>query len=510
MRAAFLTCLLSTLIAVSNADAQDQPQLAGFRYLRIHPVQMLAGSQPANVTRLTAYFEEHLVKRDWLILSGSEDLWGPGERETASQMLDCEMRIDDDGWGAGAFLTCFDAIGLQVLDISERGVALSAGGEYEAAIRHVVERLEEMRPRFEPDQAIDIVSRLPPVDMYSLTEMELDQIILDGRLTSAIEGLWAATDESGYRDRLGIVSVDEGREFVAVVLESPGSYVWQPGMVKARFTAAADGRTFSAKWRTTDRRETTGLASLTDSTLAVSVGRSGNLDTFTLLKLRPSVVSGSPAISTSGTGFFCAPGIVATNAHVIDGATAVEMYLPVQQRSVKLRLLVLDASNDLALLRVIDEDVASLPPALPLADSSVAMLGSSAFVIGFPLGGLLGSDHKVTDGVVSGLEGIGGDPTMFQLTAPVQPGSSGSPLFDTAGHVIGVVNSTYDTMAAVRESGQAPQNVNFAIKSDYLALLLRGVSNPGDPTTAVTPSPLQVPELIEKVRASVGQIKVYR
>ncbi len=48
---------------------------------------------------------------------------------------------------------------------------------------------------------------------------------------------------------------------------------------------------------------------------------------------------------SSGTGFFCAPGVVATNAHVVEGAKTVEMYLPVQRRTLTLEVLVSDASN---------------------------------------------------------------------------------------------------------------------------------------------------------------------
>ena len=46
-----------------------------------------------------------------------------------------------------------------------------------------------------------------------------------------VEGLWVTTDESGYR--FGIVSLDAGREFAVVTLESPRSYLCQPGMVNS-------------------------------------------------------------------------------------------------------------------------------------------------------------------------------------------------------------------------------------------------------------------------------------
>jgi S1-C subfamily serine protease len=162
----------------------------------------------------------------------------------------------------------------------------------------------------------------------------------------------------------------------------------------------------------------------------------------------------------------------------------------------------------LALLRVVGEDLANMPPLLEIADSGDVRLGAEAVVVGFPLADVLGSDHKVTSGLISALDGIGGDPRMLQLTAPIQPGSSGSPLFDLSGRVIGLVTSTLSTIPTIRATGQAPQNVNFAVKSEYLALLLRRV--PNRTLGAPQMSPASVPEMIERVRVSVGQIRTYR
>jgi S1-C subfamily serine protease len=195
---------------------------------------------------------------------------------------------------------------------------------------------------------------------------------------------------------------------------------------------------------------------------------------------------------------------------VIEGAKAVELYLPVQKRSLKLQLLVSDAANDLALLRA-PADATLLPPALALADSSELKLGADAFVVGFPLGDALGSGHKVSSGLVSALDGLKGDPRELQLTTPIQPGSSGSPVFDTTARVIGVVTSTLDSLTAMRAAGQLPQNVNFAIKADYLSLLLKRVPDSSTLSArAKAAAALQLTDLVERVRASVGQIRAYR
>lgn len=514
MRRFFKLFVFSVLVCASALISAQLPAipLGGFRQVIIHPPQYSDGA--VDPMGLAPYMEDLLAKQGWVILR-NQDLFRSEARQIASEAMHCSIGHDDSGFGTTASLRCSDAIGQELFFISEKGVAISASGELKAALRKVAQRLQSMRPRFDANQTVDILSRLPTVERYPLTEAALDEMAAGGKLSAAVEGLWTTTDESAYR--LGIVSIDSGREFVAVVIESPRTYLWQPGMVKARLTAAADGQTFSTKWRMGDRKESTGFASLKGGTLTVTLRRDGKEETVALIKLRPTITgrpaiasNSAPALSSTGTGFISATGIVATNSHVIEAARAVELYLPLQNRTIKLELVVSDVTNDLALLRVVGDDLGNLPPVLPLVDSSDVKLGADAFVVGFPLGDMLGSNHKVTSGLVSALDGIGGDPRMFQLTAPIQPGSSGSPLFDNSGRVIGVVTSSLDDMAAVRASGQVPQNVNFATKSDYLALLLKRVRATTEPEPATKPVLVPLTELIERVRASIGQIRAYR
>jgi hypothetical protein len=415
--------------AVSHAQAPANPitPLAGFRYVRIQAPQYPDGN--IDPWRLAPYLEKLLAKQGWSVLRGSEELFRPEARQMASETIQCSIGIDYAGFGTTAYLRCADVIGREFFTISGKGVAISEGGELKAALRDVAKRLQTTRPQFDASQTVDILSRLPFVETYPVTEAAIDEMAQAGKLRAAVEGLWAITDEGAYR--LGIISVDSGREFVVVTLESPRTYLWQPGMVKAHLTATADGRTFAATWRMGDRREASGMASLKGGSLTLSLKRDGKEETLTLLKLRPTVTAFSagtlnsePVVSGTGTAFVCAAGIVATNHHVIDEAKTVELYLPLQKRSVKLQLLVSDATNDVALLRVVDGSQDELPPG-----------------------------HKVTSGLVSALDGINGDPRMLQLTAPIQPGSSGSPVFDSRGHVIGVVTSSLDTFAAVRAVG---------------------------------------------------------
>src|SRR5207237_662095 len=87
-------------------------------------------------------------------------------------------------------------------------------------------------------------------------------------------------------------------------------------------------------------------------------------------------------------------------------------------------------------------------PPLRFRDGSSIRPADPVVVVGFPYAGLLTQSPQVTTGVISALAGIHDDSRYVQLTAPVQPGSSGGPLLDSSGNVIGIVSSKLDTMAA--------------------------------------------------------------
>jgi TonB family protein len=174
-------------------------------------------------------------------------------------------------------------------------------------------------------------------------------------------------------------------------------------------------------------------------------------------------VSGINYAQSSGTAFVVAPGLLVTNHHVIDGCGVIEVIAADGRRPVT----VVDSVQqiDLALLRVygLRGGVASL------RTKSATLLGESATVFGFPLGGSLSSTGNFTTGVVSSLRGLRDAAGEIQITAPVQPGNSGGPVLDRAGSVIGVVQSKLDALKAVRATGDIPQNVNFAVSLDVLA-----------------------------------------
>ena len=167
----------------------------------------------------------------------------------------------------------------------------------------------------------------------------------------------------------------------------------------------------------------------------------------------------SPTLVSMGTGFFVtSEGYAVTNFHVVDGCSA--LLTKRAGRPQALSFIARDPSRDLALLKLTDSDGSHAT----FREGSGPRLGETVLAAGYPLRGLLASSLNVTVGNISALAGIGDDTSRYQISAPVQPGNSGGPVFDQAGNVVGVVVEKLNAVYMAKETGDIPQNVNFAIK----------------------------------------------
>ncbi|QQS42596.1 MAG: tetratricopeptide repeat protein [Acidobacteriota bacterium] len=160
---------------------------------------------------------------------------------------------------------------------------------------------------------------------------------------------------------------------------------------------------------------------------------------------------------TRGSGFFIAPDRIITNRHVIERSSRVEVHLNNGRKYTASGILAVDGEGDLALIQV------SVPHefAIPLTIQDTAPEeGESIVVIGNPFG----LEGSVSDGIVSAVREIPGYGKIIQITAPISPGSSGSPVVNMRGEVIGVA-----TLQAAEG-----QSLNFAVPSARIARLEAG------------------------------------
>lgn len=204
-----------------------------------------------------------------------------------------------------------------------------------------------------------------------------------------------------------------------------------------------------------------------------------------------------PTGTSTGTGFFIsANGLLLTNYHVVDGRTKLEVQ--VNGSFVPAKLIKFDKGNDVALLRIEKDS----PNYLSLGEDSDVGLAKPVFTVGFPQVDVQGSSAKFTEGSVSALSGAGDDRRYFQISVPIQPGNSGSPLVDSTGTVIGIVTATL--RSGISERGlEIAQNVNYALKVSHAKGMLGSAFTP--PAAKETPKTREA--MVKSVADAVALIK---
>ncbi len=155
-----------------------------------------------------------------------------------------------------------------------------------------------------------------------------------------------------------------------------------------------------------------------------------------------------------GSGFFVKDGQIATNLHVVEGAVRGYAKLVGKERKFNIEgYTAIDEKRDLIILKV--TSFGAQP--ISLGNSDFVQVGETVYAVGNPRG----LEGTFSDGIISNIRPVGSD-KLIQMTAPLSPGSSGGPVLNHRGEVIGV------SVLTIRDG----QNLNFAIPSNYLKSLL--------------------------------------
>ena len=170
-----------------------------------------------------------------------------------------------------------------------------------------------------------------------------------------------------------------------------------------------------------------------------------------------------------GSGFFVSNGQVATNLHVVEGAAKGYAKLVNEKTKYDIEgITAVDAERDLVILKISALGVQELF----LEDSDTVQVGEPVYVAGNPRG----LEGTFSEGIISSIRKVGTD-KLLQLTAPISPGSSGGPVLNSKGEVIGVSIATF----------RGGQNLNFAIPSNYLKALVAQME-PAKPLSQTKPA----------------------
>jgi S1-C subfamily serine protease len=151
-----------------------------------------------------------------------------------------------------------------------------------------------------------------------------------------------------------------------------------------------------------------------------------------------------------------------TNWHVVRGCN--ELYVQYNKQVSRAYLVAKDSSYDLAVIKVNEKT----PYAIKIVEKTTP-IGEKLYVGGYPLSGLLGSNIKISDGILAGY--VQQDQSFMQMTASISSGSSGGPVLDPSGHLIGlsVLAITGQSLPSQVVGG----SVNFAISSSTIRNFLK-------------------------------------
>jgi S1-C subfamily serine protease len=207
----------------------------------------------------------------------------------------------------------------------------------------------------------------------------------------------------------------------------------------------------------------------------------------------------------NGSGFFIDKrGYIATNHHVIQGASEIQVSFGRNQNEIQTYKADVVHSNkgiDVAIIKIDDARFKPFGYIPYNISSGVSPVGTAAYAMGYPLHMQLSEEIRYTEGYINALSGFRNDPNAYQMQVPIQPGNSGGPLFDKKGNLIGINSSGID----------AYQNVNFAVKSTVLIDFISSSIKPKlvlPNDTKTLSKAKDMSEMVEIVKPYVVLIKV--
>lgn len=156
-----------------------------------------------------------------------------------------------------------------------------------------------------------------------------------------------------------------------------------------------------------------------------------------------------------------------------------------------------DKQLDLAVIRLTDSTISLNNVKFPIAKEEKS-ISEKVFVLGYPMSTMMGDDIKLTDGLISSASGVGGSLKEYQISAPIQPGNSGSPCFDSEGNFIGMANSGI-TLA---------NNVGYSIKAKYVQDFLNKENITFETSVEDNMSELPLVSKVKKLKESIYLIEL--
>lgn len=376
--------------------------------------------------------------------------------------------------------------------------SLSSGIALKRAMRQMLSYRHNYKPRTTTSQMID--TKLSAELNFSSEKSIRDYFDENG--AELFEGIWEFTASGTNNYKLAIIKEDY--KFFGYILEGSGR--WNPGDIKAVFETAASEEIVTINWTMGDKRT---------KKKAVGSVKNNALIEFELLGANTILYKVYPKLSKkrraksgewagNGSGLIISKsGYIVTNHHVIEDTDDIEVEFIVDGEVQKFNAEIVqsDKVNDLAIIKIFDmnfDGLNNLPYNFKTRSSDV---GTKVYAYGYPMAlSLMGKEIKITDGIISSKSGFDGDITTYQITAPIQGGNSGGPLFDDKGNFLGINSSGLRKDIA--------DNVGYTIKSSYVLNLIDVLPKSIDLPSSTKLQSQPLTEQIKEISKYVVLVKV--
>lgn len=493
----FLFFILLICGCVSSTQIRILPgiNLNGFGYVYISPLTYPDGSvdRYGIRTKVASMFSNEGLR----VLS--EDEVKNFDKNKFGQLLYCTINHFHSSLAGGlggtyatVIIDCYDALNRNIYHgIGKFQGAFTVSDDLDGAVNRAFQGFSAKYTGFNPAVAIDINEeikrRYADWETIDLNKGQLENYY-DQNLKSLdqIEGIWSEVENKQYK--IGIIREKDSttRDFVAIIVESITPF-WIPKQVKIEFEKTAYANAYSATYYMIDHSKQGTTAIITNEGLLEFNLKNpdGTSSKIYFIKNYPMniggeferIVDSSPEKSIGmGSGFLISKsGLVVTNYHVVKQKNEIEVVFPEIKKILKASVALKDENNDLVVLRLSDFNFSKIySGTIPyfISSSKSVSLGQNVFTLGYPLGEVLGKSAKFSTGAISSLYGIQDDPRVYQISNPIQPGNSGGPLFNKEGELIGIIVASINAKFLYEKADILPQNINFAIKSDYLINLI--------------------------------------
>ena len=386
--------------------------------------------------------------------------------ECLDSTLIANIHIVSEKWSGGhtyITVTFYDyKSGQRIAIVKSSGIGFSISQDQSIALNAIKKRFDEL---FKNNKLKDSYFELdrdlsPQVPNIGLDEIQLKQKIYTQN--DGIVGIYEGASGNKYR----LACIKDSDEYKLIYLGSKEPlYQWRFGDVKAFLRPSATLGIFKANWYMDNKTSNSDCYIIFDDGSMKTI--IDNDEDF-YLKMYPTPSMNTDTSSQkekwSGTGFALKNGYVVTNYHVIENANSIKIQGVNGDfnKQYNATIIATDKYNDLALLQIVDNNFKEFGPIPYNVKTTVSEVGEDIFVLGYPLTSTMGNEIKLTTGVISSKTGFQGDVSLYQISAPIQPGNSGGPLFDNNGNIVGIVNAKH----------KGAENVSYAIKTCYLKNLI--------------------------------------